>query len=86
MKSFQVQTKTKIVGCIYKHPILTTQEFNFEFLQSLIDKLATENKNILLLGDFNVDLLHYESNNPTREFLDLIFSASLTPQITIPTP
>ena len=28
--------------------------------------------------------MHYESNNPTREFLDL-FSASLTPQITIPT-
>ena len=49
------------------------------------DKLSIENKNIILLGDFNVDLLHYESNNPTREFLDLMFSASLTPQITIPT-
>ena len=78
--------KNTIVGCIYKHPGLTTQEFNCDFLQPLIDKLATENKNIVFLGDFNVDLLHYESNNPTREFLDLIFSASLTPQITIPTP
>ena len=29
--------------------------------------------------------MHYESNNPTREFLDLMFSTSLTPQITIPT-
>ena len=77
--------KNTIVGCIYKHRGLTTQEFNFDFLQPLIDKLATENKNIVFLGDFNVDLLHYESNNPTREFLDLMFSASLTPQITVPT-
>ena len=77
--------KNTIVGCIYKHPGLTTQEFNCDFLQPLIDKLATENKNIVFLGDFNVDLLHYESNNPTREFLDLMFSASLIPQITIPT-
>ena len=50
-----------------------------------MDKLSIENKNIILLGDFNVDILHYESNNPTKEFLDLMFSASLTPQITIPT-
>ena len=49
----------------------------------LIDKLAIEDKHIVLIGDFNVDLLHYKSNNPTREFLDLMFSASLTPQITI---
>ena len=77
--------KNAIVGCIYKHPGLTIQEFNFDFLYPLIDKLATENKNIVLLGDFNVDLLDYESNNPTREFLDLMFSASLTPQITVPT-
>ena len=77
--------KNTIVGCIYKHPGLTIQEFNFDFFYPLIDKLASENKNIVLLGDFNVDLLHYESNNPTREFLDLMFSASLTPQITVPT-
>ena len=84
MKPFQIQTKT-IVGCIYKHPGLTTRDFKFNFLQPLIDKLGIENKNIVLLGDFNVDLLHYESNNPTREFLDLMFSASLTPKVTIPT-
>ena len=77
--------KNTIIGCIYKHPGLTTQDFTFDFIQPLIDKIAIENKNIVLLGDFNVDLLHYESNNPTREFLDLMFSASLIPQITIPT-
>ena len=77
--------KNTVAGCIYKHPGLTTQNFNFDYLQPLIDKLSIENKNIILLGGFNVDLLHYESNNSTREFLDLMFSASLTLQITIPT-
>ena len=77
--------KNTIVRCTYKHADLTTVYFNFDFLQPLIDKLATENKNIVLFGDFHVDPLHYESNNLTREFLDLIFSVLLTPQITIPT-
>ena len=77
--------KNTTVGCIYKYHGLTTQDFNFDLLQPLIDKLATENKNIVFLGDFNVDLLHYESNNPTRKFLDLMFFVSLTPQITVPT-
>ena len=70
--------KNTAVGCIYKPPDLTTQNFNFDYLQSLIDKLSIENKNIILLWDFNIHLLHYESNNPTREFIDLMFSASLT--------
>ena len=85
IKVLSGSNKNTVVGCIYKHPGLTTQDFNFDFLQPLIDKLAIENKNIVLLWDFNVDLLHYESNNPTREFLDLMFSASLTPQTTTPT-
>ena len=79
------KNKNTIVGCIYKHPGLTTQDFNFDFQQPLLDKLATENKNIVLLGDFNIDLLRYESQNPTREFLDILSSASLAPKITIPT-
>ena len=71
--------KNTIVGCTYKHADLTTVYFNFDFLQPLIDKLATENKNTVLFGDFHVDLLHFESNNLIREFLDLIFSVSINP-------
>ena len=77
--------KNTVVGCIYKHPGLTTQNFNFDYLQPLTDKLSIENKNIILLRDFNVDLLHCETNNPAKKSLDLMLSASLTPQITIPT-
>ena len=77
--------KNTIIGCIYKHPNLAIQEFMDTFLQPLLDNLSYENKNVILMGDFNIDLLHYESHNQTREFLDKIYFGSLTPHITIPT-
>ena len=52
--------KNTIVGCIYKHPKLSTSDFTNIFLQPLLDKLSYETKNIILQGDFNIDLLHYE--------------------------
>ena len=64
---------------------MAIQEFMDTFLQPLLDKLSYENKNVILLGDFNFDLLHYESHIQTREFLDKICFGSLSPHITIPT-
>ena len=77
--------KNTIIGCIYKHPNLAIQEFMDTFLQPLLDNLSYENKNVILMGDFNIDLLHYESHIQTREFLDKIYFGSSTPHITIPT-
>ena len=54
------------------------------FLQSLLDKLSSEKNNIMLLGNLNIDLLHYESHIQTREFVDKIHFGSLSPHITIP--
>ena len=47
------------------------------FLQSLLDKLSYEKNNIMLLGNLNIDLLHYESHIQTREFVDKIYFGSL---------
>ena len=40
---------------------------------------------IIILDDFNIDLLHYEYDNQTRTFLDHMYSSSLSPKITIQT-
>ena len=37
------------------------------------------------MGDFNVDLLKYKNDSNTADFLDLVYSSSLVPQITTPT-
>ena len=58
-------------------------EFNNDFFTHLCKKLLHErNKG---MGDFNVDLLKYEDDANTADFLDKIYSTSLIPQITSPT-
>ena len=79
-------SKNIIVSCIYRHPCMHPQEFNSIFLKPLTNKLSKENnKEIILLGDFNIDLIKTNKNNNASEFLDRIYSSYLIPQITSPT-
>ena len=59
-----------IVGCIYRHPSMSLAEFNDYYLNKLLDNLSRENKSIFSLGDFNVNLLNYDNDSQTNEFLD----------------
>ena len=52
-----------IIGCIYKHPKQGTNDFNENYILRLMDKLSREKKGILIMGDFNINLLKY--NNDT---------------------
>ena len=70
------------VGCVYRHPSMEVNEFNSLFLNTLSENLLSEkNKEIVLLGDFNIDLLKYEKDHNTADFLDQMYSASLVPHI-----
>ena len=65
---------------------MEVNEFNSLFLNTLSENLLSEkNKEIVLLGDFNIDLLKYEKDHNTADFLDQMYSASLAPHITSPT-
>ena len=74
-----------IVGCIYRHPTMALNEFNYYYLNSLLEKLAKEQKTVFLLGDFNIDLLKYEEHKATNEFLDSLSSNVVLPYIIHPT-
>ena len=74
-----------IVGCLYRHPSMILSEFNDDFLAPLLEKLSRENKSIFLTGDFNVDLLKYNHDSSTTDFLDSFSSNSLLPHIIQPT-
>ena len=54
--------------------------FNFLINQPL-DKISKEQKQIFLLGDFNINLLNYNEHQPTNEFLDSLASNSIIPYI-----
>ena len=76
-------TKNLIVGCIYRHPCMELNKFNDDFFTYLCKKLLHEkNKDIVLMRDFNVDLLKYEDDANTAVFLDKICLTFLIPQIT----
>ena len=77
--------KNIIVGCIYKHPHMDVSDFNSFYLSPLLSKVSSENKGLVLLGDFNINLLQSDSHSAYSEFLDLLGSFQITPTITLPT-
>ena len=59
-------------------------EFN-NHLNNMLEKVSTEQKQIFLLGYFNINLLNYNVNHPTNDFLDLVASNSIMSYIMQPT-
>ena len=61
-------------------------KLNNDYLNSLSETLLREkNKRIILMGDFDVDLLKYTTDTSTAQFSNQMYSSSLLPQITSPT-
>ena len=44
-----------------------------------------KNKRFVLLGDFNINLLQYDSSNSVKAFIDSLHSFFLLPSISLPT-
>ena len=74
-----------IIGCIYKHPSMDLNDFNTNYPSNLLDNVSKEQKSVLLLGNFNVNLLNYNNLKPTNEFLDSLASNSFVSYILQPT-
>ncbi|XP_057290769.1 uncharacterized protein LOC130613442 [Hydractinia symbiolongicarpus] len=81
----QAKDKNMIVGCIYRHPSMSVDEFNNQFLMPLLEKASSENKPIFLLGDFNIDLLMSESVKEVSDYINITSQFNLMPHIILPT-
>ena len=57
-----------LVGLIYRHPCMSLKSFNSDFLKPFLHKVGLENKELILLVDFNVNLLNTDDNS--SHFLD----------------
>ena len=73
-----------IVGVIYRHPSMDLADFNYNYLNKLLENTSKEQKSISLLGDFNANL-NYNEHNETNEFLNSLASNSFIPLILQPT-
>ena len=73
--------KSKVVGCIYKHPNVLITELTKNYIDPLPEKLSCEKKEIILMGDFNMNLLNYDSNKDTTDLLGNMYASSFNPTI-----
>ena len=74
-----------VVGCIYKHPTMKTETFIEDFFTPLLQKTNKEKKRLVLMGDFNINLLDYGNSVPVNRFVDSLQSLYLLPSISLPT-
>ena len=77
------RSKNIVVCCSYRHPDTDVTKF-IEYLESVLSKVD-KNKIVCVMGDFNINLLNYESHNDTNEFINSMVSHHMLPQILQPT-
>ena len=58
---------------------MNPSDFNDVYLHELLQNLGNDNKQIVVMGDFNIDLLKHDKNKDSATFLDSMHSKFLPP-------
>ena len=58
---------------------------SLDYLTSVLQKVQKGNKTLFNMGDFNINLLNYDSHSETNNFINLTISHYLLPHILHPT-
>ena len=80
------KSKNIVCGCVYRHPRRLAKDFDDfnKYMDSTLDKLIKERKEIYICGDFNIDLLKLNEIDNHMAFYTLMTSHGLLPLITQP--
>lgn len=78
------KNKNIIIGNIYKPPDTDTVKFN-NSINNVLTRINKEDKICYILGDFNINLLKYETHSFTKEFLNILQANYFFPAIVKPT-
>ena len=76
--------KNILCAVMYRHPKSELRLF-IEYLSRTLESIQDENKYSILLGDFNIDLLKWESHSLTDEYINSLLSSFYQPFILSPT-
>ena len=81
------ENKNLVIGCIYRHPNSQISVPNFceEHLDPILIKIANDNKQCILMGDFNVNLLKSDSDTAISLFYNTLTSHHYSPFVLQPT-
>ena len=79
--------KNIVCASIYRHPhnLLSIYNSFLKYMENTLLTLTKENKELILCGDFNSDLLMISQNNNYNDFYELLASYGLFPYILRPT-
>ena len=75
--------KHYLLCCVYRHPSSNFDNFS-NYLEEILSRQAVLDKQLFILGEFNSDLLNYNSHTPTKNFANLPLSKQLLPYILHP--
>lgn len=73
-----------IVGIIYRDPNKPICEFT-NHINECLEEISSEHKNVYIMGDYNINLLNYNSIKCINDFLNTIYNNSFRPLIDKPT-
>ena len=76
--------KNTLVGICYRHPTKKDEGYPV-YLQKTLKAVNKENKEIILMGDFNYDLLKFDKSTEVNEFLSILSTQLMQPHIIGPT-
>ena len=65
--------KNIVTGCVYRHPKDNRDLFH-NIWKKQLEQLNTKGDEVLVLGDFNENLLKYNEVKQTSEYLDMLLS------------
>ena len=55
-----------ILDVVYRHPTIDLNEFNYKYLDKLLDNISKEKKITFITGHFKIDLLKYDNHTPNK--------------------
>lgn len=80
---FSVDGRNTVLGCIYRSPASSQSEFCFQF-DKLLHTITNENKNIIICGDINVNIID-PTNQSCSDYLGCLHGYGFESLITTPT-
>ena len=69
---------------MYRHPNTDVTSFT-QYMETAFKEMNKDKYNVFIMGDFNIDLLQYDTHNSTDDFLNSMISHSFLPYVLQPT-
>ena len=70
VETIDSRNKKLLFGIIHRHANTDIDNFTSEVLNKIISIIIKEKRECILMGDFNINLLNYESDTATAEFFN----------------